>query len=64
MDQQFRLDGQIPIQDMLNIVSAYLPVTELVDEAFQFTDGTTTYQRGEPEPPITPLLVVHLYSRE
>ena len=55
-EKQFRLDGRIPIQDMLNIVSAYLPVTELVDEAFQFTDGTTTYQRGEPEPPITPLL--------
>jgi len=33
--KQFRLDGEIPIQDMLNIVSAYLPVTELVDEAFQ-----------------------------
>lgn len=37
-EKQFRLDGQIPIRDMLNIVSAYLPVTELVDEAFQVND--------------------------
>jgi len=40
-EKQFRLDGEIPIQDMLNIVSAYLPVTELVDEAFQVCERAT-----------------------
>lgn len=40
-EKQFRLDGHIPIQDMLNIVSAYLPVIELVDEVFQITDRST-----------------------
>lgn len=39
-EKQFRLDGDIPMQDMLNIVSSYLPVTELVDEAFAITDRT------------------------
>jgi len=40
-EKQFRLDGQIPMDDMLNIVSAYLPVTELVDEAFRVNDCAT-----------------------
>jgi len=40
-EKQFRLDGHIPVQDMLNIVSAYMPVTELVGEAFAITDRTT-----------------------
>jgi len=34
-EKQFRLDGIIPFTDMINIISAYLPVEELVDEAFQ-----------------------------
>lgn len=33
-EKQFRLDGSIPVGDMFNIISAYLPVTELVDEVF------------------------------
>jgi hypothetical protein len=37
-EKQFRLDGEFPMEDMLNIVSAYLPVSELVDEAFQVYD--------------------------
>lgn len=40
-EKQFRIDGNISFQDMLKIVSAYLPVTELVDEAFEIVDLTT-----------------------
>lgn len=39
-EKQFRLDGQIPIGAMFCIVSSYLPVTELVDEAFECRDFT------------------------
>jgi hypothetical protein len=34
-EKQFRLNGEIPMEDMLNIVSEYFPVKELVDEAFR-----------------------------
>lgn len=34
-EKQFRLDGSISVIDMYNIISLYLPVTELVGEAFQ-----------------------------
>lgn len=41
--KQFRLDGNIPIKDMFNIISLYLPVSELVSEAFEYSEcnGTT-----------------------
>ncbi len=42
-EKQFRIDGEIPIEDMLKIVSTYLPVKELVDEAFEVRDRTTDH---------------------
>ena len=41
MKNSFALMATFQFQDMLNIVSAYLPVTELVDEAFEIADRST-----------------------
>ena len=34
--KQFRLDGRIPIGDVYKIISSFMPITELVDEAFTY----------------------------
>jgi len=42
--KHFRIDGQITVEDMHRIVSTFLPVTELYDEAFElvaFQQSTT-----------------------